>query len=139
MAAATIVLGFTAASCSSESTDSASSDVQTAVSEAENAIANVLDNATETAVRNIATQQGEEQFTNAQNPLDDNGLTCEATMADGVAGVSVSCTGTTQDGKAATLEGETSEVPGASITELEGNFVGSVDGTEVFTTQKLGG
>ncbi len=136
---AALALPIAASACSSETRDSASSDVESAVSDAQDAASNVLDNATETAVRNIATQQGEEQFANAQNPLDDSGLTCEAKMADGVAHVTVSCTGATKDGKAATLTGETSEVPGASVTELEGKFSGAVDGTEVFTTDKLGG
>jgi hypothetical protein len=136
---AVVALPLAAGACSSETKDSAKSDVQSAVSDANDAAANVLDNATETAIRNVATQQGEEQFTNSKNPLDDQGLTCEAKMADGVAHVAVSCTGTTKDGKPAALNGETSQVPGASITHLEGTFTGTVDGSEVFTTEKLGG
>lgn len=137
--AAAVALPIGVGACSSKTKDSAKSDAQAAVSDAREAAANVLDNATETAVRNIATQQGEEQFTNAKNPLDSNGLTCEATMAEGVAHVTVSCTGMTEAGKAATLTGQTTEVPGASVSQLEGDFVGAVDGSEVFKTEKLGG
>lgn len=99
----------------------------------------VVDDATETAVRNFAAQQGEEQFSDADQPLDEDGLTCEATVADGRSNVSVECTGTTEDGGAAVLSGETSELPGASITELEGTFTGTVDGDEVFSAETLGG
>ena len=31
------------------------------------------------------------------------------------------------------------EIPGASVVSLEGDFVGTVDGQEVFTTEDLGG
>ena len=51
----------------------------------------------------------------------------------------IDCTGTTADGGAAALTGTTTEVPGASVTSLEGDFAGTVDGAEVFTTQTLGG
>ena len=139
MATVVVVVALGASSCSDKTKDSASSNVQSAVSDAKDAAANVLDNATVTAVRNFATQQGEEQFANARNPLDASGLSCKATMVDGVAHVTVSCTGTTKDRKAASLKGETSEIPGASITELDGKFTGAVDGNDVFVTEKLGG
>ena len=78
-----------------------------------------LDDATEAAVRNFAAVQGAEQFGAEGHEIDDDGLTC--TAATGEAGpdaVEVECTGTTVDGGAAALTGTTSEVPGASITEL---------------------
>ncbi len=139
LVAAALAFAIWAAGCSEKTKDSASSDAQSAASDVKQAAANVLDNATETAVRNVATQQGEEQFTNAKHFLDGSGLTCEAKLADGVSHVTVSCTGTTKDGKAAALDGETSEIPGASVTHLEGDFSGTVDGNEVFTTKNLGG
>lgn len=138
VAAAALAFMFGAVSCSEKTKDSASSDVQSAASDVKEAAANVLDNATETAVRNIATRQGEQQFADTNNELDGSGLTCEAKLADGLAHVTVSCTGTTKDGKAAALTGETSEIPGASVTELEGDFTGTADGNEVFTTKRLG-
>ena len=42
-------------------------------------------------------------------------------------------------GEAAALTGTTAEIPGASVVELEGEFTGTVNGTQVFTTQRLGG
>ena len=45
----------------------------------------------------------------------------------------------TKAGGAATLTGSTNEIPGASVVSLDGQFTGAVDGTTVFTTQRLGG
>ena len=57
------------------------------------------------------------------------GLATDVTEADGVASdYSVSCTGTTTDGKEVALEGDTSNPP----------FVGKVDGEEVFSRDCLG-
>ncbi|MET0459430.1 MAG: hypothetical protein ABW195_09285, partial [Ilumatobacteraceae bacterium] len=112
---------------------------ESAITEVGDAVDEAGDDAAELAARNIATQQGEEQFSEAGHPLDDSGLSCTATVEDGVDGVAIDCSGTTADGGAATLTGSTTEVPGASVTSLEGDFAGAVDGTEVFTTQTLGG
>jgi hypothetical protein len=126
-----------------ETADSVVDDVQdaaeSAVTEVGEAVDEAGDDAAELAARNIATQQGEEQFKAAGHELDDSGLSCEATVEDGVDGVAIDCTGTTADGGAAALTGSTTEVPGASVTSLEGDFTGTVDGAEVFTTQTLGG
>lgn len=141
---------FLVSACSEEdrddlgdTADSVIEDVEdaarTAASEVEEAAGEVTDDVAETAARNIATQQGEEQFADAGAPLDDSGLSCEATVGDDATTVDVSCTGTTEDGKAAALTGSTSELPGASVTELEGQFTGTVDGQEVFSTETLGG
>ena len=80
-------------------------------------------------------QGGQDEFTTAGITLDGD-LDCAATPsanattdADGVASdYSVSCTGTTTDGKEVTLEGDTSNPP----------FVGKVDGEEVFSRDCLG-
>jgi hypothetical protein len=88
--------------------------------------------------RNIATQQGEEQFKNAGNELD-GPLTCDAKVQDGVDKIDISCSGKTKSGGAATLTGTTNELPGASVVALDGQFTGAVDGTTVFTTEHLGG
>ena len=53
--------------------------------------------------------------------------------------VEVECTGTTVDGRDAVLTGVTSEIPGASITELEGDWTATVGGEQVFATDELGG
>lgn len=132
------VAALALAGCDSETTDSVSSDVRSAVTEVGDAVDEASQDAAEAIARNIATQQGEEQFKNAGYELD-GPLTCEATVADGAAEIDIDCTGTTKDGGVATLSGTTSELPGASVVSLEGDFTGSVDGTEVFTTQQLGG
>jgi hypothetical protein len=100
----------------------------------------VLDDATETAVRNFAAIQGAEQFAAAGHELDDGGLTCTAAVGEGgLEAVEVECTGTTLDGGEAALTGTTSELPGASISELKGSFTATVDGETVFDTDQLGG
>jgi hypothetical protein len=144
------MLAIGAGACDDDTEDAVSSDVASAVSEVEDAVASavtaagdaageVVDDTTETAIRNIATQQGEEQFTDAGYPLDDSGLTCEATVTDDAASVDVSCTGTTADGEDAVLTGQTEDLPAESVVELEGTFTGTVAGAEVFTTDSLGG
>jgi hypothetical protein len=78
---------------------------------------------------------GEDEFKKAGITLDGD-LDCTATPsdnattdADGVASdYSVSCTGTTADGKEVTLNGDTSNPP----------FVGKVDNEEVFSRDCLG-
>jgi hypothetical protein len=148
--ASVAVLALGATSCSDDTQDAVTSDVASAVTDVQDAAASAitevgdaageaLDDTTETAIRNIATQQGEEQFNNSGHPLDDDGLTCEATVADDASSVDVSCTGTTADGDEALLTGNTDELPGASVVELEGTFTGTVGGDEVFTTDTLGG
>jgi uncharacterized lipoprotein NlpE involved in copper resistance len=115
------------------------SAARTAVSEASQAVDEAATDAAEAAVRNLAAEQGEDEFADSGHPLDDEGLTCEATATDGLDSVEVDCTGTTEDGKEAALTGKTNELTGESITEVEGSFTGTVDGSEVFTTDKLGG
>jgi hypothetical protein len=115
------------------------SAARTAVSEADQAVDEVTADAAEAVVRNLAAEQGAEAFADAGSPLDDEGLTCEATAGDGLDAVDVNCTGTTEDGGEAALTGTTDELPGESITEVEGSFTGTVDGAEVFATDTLGG
>ena len=112
---------------------------RSAITQAGEAVDDATAAAAETAVRNLAAEQGEQEFADNGHPINDDGLTCEATASEDVDSVQVNCTGTTQDGGQAELTGETSEFPGASITEIEGNFTGTVDGTEVLTTDRLGG
>jgi hypothetical protein len=117
--------------CSSDDVDDAAESVSTAVDEASN-------DAVETAARNIASAQGEDEFSAANIDIDGD-LTCEANADDAAEAVDISCTGTSADGQALTLEGTTDEIPGASVTELEGSFVGTADGQEVFSVDTLGG
>jgi hypothetical protein len=124
--------------CSSDTRSSISTDLQSAASDAGDAIGETTEDAAEALARGIATQQGEEQFNNAGHELSTD-LTCEATVQDSVSKMDISCTGTTKAGGAAELTGTTNELPGASVVTLDGQFTGTVDGQEVFTTQRLGG
>jgi outer membrane murein-binding lipoprotein Lpp len=135
---AIVVAALTIVGCSSEDRSSIATDLQTAATDIANAAGEVTDDVAEALARTIATQQGEEQFKNAGEELD-GPLTCEATVQDDAANIAISCTGTTKGGGAATLTGTTNEIPGASVVSLDGDFTGAVDGTEVFTTQRLGG
>ena len=111
--------------------DEAAEDVGEAAGEATN-------DAVETTARNIASAQGEDEF--SANGVDVEGdLTCEATANDDADAVEISCTGTSTDGKDLALDGQTDEIPGASVTELEGLFTGTADGDEVFSVDTLGG
>jgi hypothetical protein len=102
--------------------------------------ADLLDDATEVAVRNFAALQGAEQLDHEGYPIDDEGLACTADVGDGgLESVEIECTGTTDEGADVVLTGITSELPGASITELKGTFTATVDGAEIFETDQLGG
>lgn len=145
LAAAVLLLGG-AAACSDddgddqsagETVDSLVDEGEEAASTASSAIDEGATDAAETAARNLAAEHGEDAFEEAGHPLED-GLECEATATDGNDAIDVSCTGTTEDGAEAELTGTTSELPGASATELEGDFTGTVDGDEAFTTTALG-
>jgi hypothetical protein len=124
IAAAAFLLG---AGCSSTTRSSVKADVE-----------NATNAAAETVARNVATQQGEEQFKNAQHELT-GPLKCTAKVQANAAKIDIACSGATKDGKAASLRGTTNELPGAAVVSLDGTFVGSVDGAEVFNTQRLGG
>ena len=148
--AAAVFAAFGATACSEEDREEIGNEVEegaenvedaarTAASEVEEAAGEAAADVAEVAVRNLATQQGEEQFTDSGNPLDEDSLSCDATVADGLDTIDVNCTGTTEDGGTAELTVSTSELPGASVTEIEGMFTGTVDGTEVFTSTNLGG
>jgi len=135
---AVLALALLSTGCSSKTRESIATDLQTAATNVANAADKATDDVAEALARNIATQQGEEQFKNAGHELD-GPLTCNAAVEDGIAKIDVNCTGTTKSGQAAVLTGTTNEVPGASVVSLDGDFTGTVDGTEVFTTQRLGG
>jgi len=124
--------------CSSDDRESIATDLQSVATNIANAADEATDDVAEALTRTIATQQGEEQFKNAGHELD-GPLTCEATVQQDAANIAITCTGTTQEGGTAELTGETNEVPGASVVSLDGDFTGTVDGEEVFSTQRLGG
>jgi len=124
--------------CSSDDRESIATDLQSVATNIANAADEATDDVAEALTRTIATQQGEEQFKNAGHELD-GPLTCEATVQQDAANIAITCTGMTQEGGTAELTGETNEVPGASVVSLDGDFTGTVDGEEVFSTQRRGG
>ena len=130
-----------AAACSDDddtSADDVAEDASDAADDASDAVEEGADDAAETAVRNLASSQGEDEF--SANGVDVEGdLTCEAATSDDASNMEVTCTGTGTDGQDLSLEGTTDELPGASVTELEGTFVGTADGEEVFNVDTLGG
>lgn len=111
--------------------DDAAEDVGDAIDE-------TASDAVETAARNLASAQGEDEFSAAGVDVEGD-LACEATVKEQEDNVDIGCTGTGTDGEALVLAGTTDEIPGESLTELEGTFVGTADGTEVFTVDTLGG
>lgn len=113
-------------------------DAEDAVTSASEAIDEGAADAAEAAVRTLAARHGADEFEQAGHAIDGE-LECEADTADGEDAVEVTCTGTTTDGDEAELTGTTSELPGASATELEGDFTGTVAGEEVFSVPNLGG
>ncbi len=136
--AALSVTAIAVGGCSSDTRRSIATDLQTGATAVGRAVGNATNDAAELLARNIATQQGEEQFKNAGHTLA-GPLMCTAKIADGVANIAINCIGTTQAGGAAVLAGNTDEIPGASVVALDGEFTGTVDGKVVFTTARLGG
>lgn len=136
--AAVFLLAGAAAACDDDTQDSIEEDVETAVTEVVDAIDEASQDAVEMAARNFASVQGEQEFEDAGYMIDGD-LVCEADATNDLTAVEIDCTGTTFDGADATLTGTTAEFPGVSIDELDGDFVGTVDGNEVFTTERLGG
>jgi hypothetical protein len=133
-----VVAALMITGCNSDDRASLSTDLRTAATDVANAAGNATNDAAEALARNIATQQGEEQFKNAGQELD-GPLACTAKIQDGVSKIDINCTGKTKAGGAAVLTGTTNEIPGASVVSLDGQFTATVDGTNVFTTQRLGG
>ncbi|MEQ8842324.1 MAG: hypothetical protein RIB98_15170 [Acidimicrobiales bacterium] len=123
--------------CSDDTADSVEDDVRSVVTEAADAVDEASEDAVEVATRNFVTEQAEDEFDEAGHEIDGE-LSCTADVTSGLTTVDVSCTGTTVDGASADLTGTTSELPGISLTEVEGDFVGTVDGAEVFQTDRLG-
>ena len=83
-----MVAALTIAGCNSDDRASIATDLQTAATDIANAAGDAANNAAEALARNIATQQGEEQFKNAGQELD-GPLTCTAKVQDGVAKIDI--------------------------------------------------
>lgn len=121
--------------------DTAVDDVEDAVDDAAGAVADAIDevgeDAVELAARNLATVNAAEEFADAGYPIEGE-LSCTADATDDLTAVELDCSGETEDGGVASVTGSTTELPGESVTELEGDFVGFVDSEEVFRTDALG-
>lgn len=113
-----------------ERADEISGDVAEAIEE-------VGEDAVELAVRNLARMQAQDEFADAGHPIDGE-LSCTADASEALDAVEIGCVGETEAGQSASMTGTTTELPGESLTELEGEFVGLVDDQEVFRTDALG-
>lgn len=121
--------------------DDAVTDIEEGVDDVTGAVADAIDevgeDTVELAARNLASTHGADEFADAGYPID-GGLTCEADATDDLTAVEIDCAGATADGGVASMTGTTTELPGESLTELEGDFVGFVDTEEIFRTDALG-
>lgn len=121
--------------------DDAVTDIEEGVDDVSGAVGDAIDevgeDTVELAARNLASTHGADEFADAGHPID-GGLTCEADATDDLTAVELECAGVTEDGGVASMTGTTTELPGESITELEGDFVGFVDTEEIFRTDALG-
>jgi hypothetical protein len=133
---AVLVVGT--AACSDDTTESVEDDVRSAITDAVGVVDDASENAVELAARLFASEQASQEFAAVGQPIDGD-LTCVADATSDLTSVDISCSGTTAEGAQAEMTGTTSEFPGASFNELDGDFVGTVDGTEVFRTERLGG
>ena len=127
-----------AAACSDDTQDAVEEDLETAITEVVDVLDETSEDAVELAARNFAAVQAGQEFEDAGHVID-GVLTCEADATNDLTAVEISCVGTTVDGGEASMSGTTSEFPGVSFDELDGDFVGTVDGAEVFSTERLGG
>jgi hypothetical protein len=122
--------------------DETMDDLQEGAEDIRSDVSDAIDEGTQDAVelaaRNLAARQGADEFDS--NGIDvDGDLDCEATAAGDNTNLEVMCTGTSTEGQDLAIEGTTTEMPGASLTELEGTFTGTADGEEVFSVDTLGG
>ena len=131
------MLALSAAACSDDTTESIRTDLESVATDAVDIIDEASEDAVELAARNLASIQGGQEFEAAGHPIEDR-LTCDADATSDLTAVDIACTGTTVDGGQASMTGTTSEFPGVSFDELDGDFVGTVDGTQVFATERLG-
>ena len=126
-------MGDTASSVLDDAQDAAGS----VGDQARDAAGDVATDAAEVAVRNVAARAGANEFEKAGSPIDGD-LTCETDASGGADAIKVTCSGSTTSGGAAQMTGTTTEAPGVSVTEIKGEFVGTVDGSENFRVDHLG-
>ncbi|TVR22664.1 MAG: hypothetical protein EA389_13240 [Ilumatobacter sp.] len=127
----------TITACSDEARDAIGDDVETAITEVSVFIDDAARDAAELAARNFAALQAEQEFEKVGHQVTGD-LICEADATDSLTSIEITCEGETEDGSAARMHGTTDEFPGASFNELQGQFIGEIDGTEVFRVATLG-
>lgn len=132
-----IAMAGVVSACDDDDRESIEQEVESVITEVADVADEVTEDAVELAARNFASTQTAQEFEAAGHPIDGD-LTCEADATADLTAVDISCTGTTVDGGDASLTGATSELPGVSFDALEGAFVGTVDGNEVFAVDRLG-
>ena len=88
---------------------------------------------TDVIVNTSASTRGQAQFVSSGVQIS-SPLSCD-TQPSGE-DFTVSCTGTSSDGKRLTMTGTATSVPGGS--SLAGSFVGAANGQQVFSTECLG-
>ena len=97
----------------------------------------LADEGAEAVVRNAVAAAGEAAFENEGYEVDGT-LDCEATSAGGAERIQVSCTGTSAAGEELAIDGEARTGAAEGDDNISGSFVGTADGTEVFSEDCLG-
>lgn len=98
----------------------------------------IVDDTAEVAIRNAAAAAGTAAFERQGLEVSDV-LECTANSTGGVEEVTVTCAGTSDDGKELALDGSVSaNERDVSVEAIRGSFVGTVDGEEVFSEDCLG-
>lgn len=88
---------------------------------------------TETLVRTAASTEGQAELAGAGVEVS-GPLSCQTTPSGD--DFEVACTGTALDGRAVTVTGTATSLPGGS--SVQGSFVGTAAGAQVFATDCLG-
>jgi hypothetical protein len=98
----------------------------------------IVDDTVEVAARNAAAAAGTAAFEQEGLEVSDV-LECTSNSTGGAERVSVTCSGTSDDGRVLELDGEVAaREQDISVDALRGWFVGTVDGEEVFSEDCLG-
>ena len=98
----------------------------------------IVDDTVEVAARNAAAAAGTAAFEQEGIEVSDV-LECTSNSTGGAERVSVTCSGTSDDGRELELDGEVAaREQDISVDALRGSFVGTVDGEEVFSEDCLG-
>jgi hypothetical protein len=117
--------------------DVTTDDVETAITDAAADAEDVAEDALELAAQTAAAQLAAQNFAAAGHPISGQ-LSCTADAAGSLQSVDVNCTGTTEAGGQAELTGTMDQLPDEAVVAIDGQFTGTVDGEQVFETNRLG-